>query len=154
MEDLPDPQKDRNGGNDTSVVHVPLLVQRTEGLDLLDKRSESKAEVQRPKGVSLLHSRTGVDQLSVVVQEDRLLAVTPVGPVGEPGKLLHGGLHKDLTIHAIERVAKVDLQQSQLGLGVLAQHISKGMCYHLYSAWATHTEVPALEVRRDLFLRT
>ena len=89
---------------------MPLLVLWAKGIDLLHQGSEREAEVQWAKGVPLLDTTTGFDDLSVIVEEHRLLAVTPVCPVRQPGELLDCGPHEDLTIHAIERVAKVDLQ--------------------------------------------
>ena len=87
----------------------------------------------------------------MIVQEERLLAVTPVGPVRQPGELLAGGPHERLPVHAVEGVAEVDLQKRQIRLSMLAKHIPQGMRHH--ATGATNAVVLPLEESCDLLLR-
>jgi len=113
-------------------------------------KGASAKQKYKAKGVSLLDTTTGLDLLTVVVQEQRLLGVTPVSPVGQLGKLLDRALHEDLPIHSVEGVAEVDFQQRQLRLRVPSHHVPEGVCHYLNTPWTADAKVLVLEVICDL----
>ena len=75
----------------------------------------------------------------------------PVGPVGHAWKLPGGGPHERLAVHLVEGVAKVDLQQTQLGrLSMLPTHVAKGMGHYLNPSRTPDSVIAALEECRNL----
>jgi len=151
-EDVPDLEEHIHRGDDASVIHVPLLVNGAEAGDLLDKRGEPEAEVEGTKGVTLLDAGGGVDDVGVVVEEDRRAGIAPVGPVGKGGEGGAGDSHEGLTIDQVEGVLEVDLQEGKVRLRVPEQGVAQRVGNHLDTTGAPDTVVLALENGGDLIL--
>jgi hypothetical protein len=47
LQNVPNPQEDINGGDDSSIIHVPLLVHGVERRNLINKRGKGETKVER-----------------------------------------------------------------------------------------------------------
>jgi len=74
----------------------------------------AKQKYMGPQRVALLDTGTTHNHLTVIVQQGGLLAIAPVSPVDEPGKLLTGGAHESVAAHPVKSIAEVDLQKPQI----------------------------------------
>jgi hypothetical protein len=68
LKDLPHFLQKLNITNDTSVIHVPLVVDWVESCDLVDQTVDATAKVQWAKWVTLLNPCTRLDDVLVIVK--------------------------------------------------------------------------------------
>ena len=125
LQDLPHFLQKLHVAYDTSVIHVPLVVHRVQSCDLVDKGVDAATEIQWAKRVALLHSCARLDDVLVIVKQHRRLSVTPLSPVRHGWKHAVDCLHEVAALHLVEGVAKVDLEETELGLLVLLQSVAK-----------------------------
>jgi hypothetical protein len=94
LEDVPSLGQKIDVTHYPAIIHVPLVVDRVQGLDLVHEGHDAATEVQRPQWVALLHANHRLDDVLVVVEEHRGVAVAPGGPVRHRGKHPASCLHK------------------------------------------------------------
>src|SRR6185437_7179451 len=71
LEEIPNLEQSRHIRYDAAVVHVPLVVDGIERVDLVNQGHDPATEVEGAKWVALLHASLGLDDVLVIVQQHR-----------------------------------------------------------------------------------
>jgi len=100
--------------NDAAVVHIPLIIDGLEFLNLIDEAIYAAAEVQGAERVALLDTSTGLDHVLMIVQQHCGGTVTPLCPRCHEREDPAGGLDEVIPTHLIESIAEIDLKKAQL----------------------------------------
>ena len=87
-----------------STIHVPLVVDWAESLNLVHKRVKTTAKIKRAKRVTLLDTRFRHDDVLMIVEQHRWRPVAPLSPSRHGRKHFAGQLHEVLPAHHVERV--------------------------------------------------
>lgn len=87
----------------------------------------------------------------MVVEQHGRFTIAPLCPSRHEREHLVCSLHEVVSVHHVERILEVDLQQPQLRSSVLVDRVSKGVSYYLHSTFTPYTVVLALESITDLF---
>ena len=90
--------------------------------------------------------------MSLVVEESGGALVAPVGPLCHAGELHLHSVEKGATIDHIEGVLEIDLEEAHALAFHLPEGTPEGVCHHLHSAWASHSEIVTPESIRDRLL--
>ncbi len=110
LNQFPNLQQSGHICDDTTVIHVPLVVDNArKSVDLVNQGHDAAAEVEWAKWVTLLDSGFRLDDVLVVIEEHRRFTIAPVRPGRHGGEHRTRRLDKLVAADLVESVTEVDL---------------------------------------------
>ena len=109
LQNTPHFLEELHAADDAAVIHVPLVTNGAERLDLVHQTVDAAAELQWTQWVTLLHSATGVNHNTVVVKKHCFLSVAPLCPITHRWEHLCCCVHEVRATYLVKSITKIDL---------------------------------------------